>query len=206
MWSDTQISTSLEMKILQLLRRWGRGCVFSNSDFFSYGPSASVGRCLHSLKLKGIIRPLLRGLYDYPKFSSLLQEALAPDLHQVAMALARKHKWHIQPSGNAALNYWGLSTQVPTRILYFSDGPSRKFIIEGRTLEFKHISGKESHLGNSDCELFIQAVKELGEAAITDDYKHQILAVLTPKLKSQVEKALPLLTEKVRNILRTLLQ
>ena len=137
MWSDTQISTSLEMKILQLLRRWGRGCVFSNSDFFSYGPSASVGRCLHSLKVKGIIRPLLRGLYDYPKFSTLLQEALAPDLHQVAMALARKHKWHIQPSGNAALNYWGLSTQVPTRILYFSDGPSRKFSIEGRMLEFK---------------------------------------------------------------------
>lgn len=206
MQSDAQISTSLEMKILQLLRRWGRGCVFSNSDFFSYGPSASVGRCLHHLKLKGMIRPLLRGLYDYPKFSALLQEELAPDLHQVAIALARKHKWHIQPSGNAALNYWGLSTQVPTRILYFSDGPGRKFNIEGRTLEFKHISRKESYLGHIECELFIQAVKELGGAAITDDYKSQIRAILTPKLKTQVEKALPLLTEKLRSILRNLLQ
>lgn len=206
MQRESHILTSLETKILQLLRRWGRGCVFSNSDFFSYGPGASVGRCLHSLKSKGLIRPLLRGLYDYPKFSSLLQEELAPDLHQVATALARKHKWHIQPSGNAALNYWGLSTQVPTRILYFSDGPSRKFTIEGRTLEFKHISGKESHLGNSECELFIQAVKELGEAALTDDYKRQIQSILTPRLKAQVEKALPLLTEKLRTVLRNLLQ
>lgn len=189
-----------------MLRRWGRGCVFSNSDFFAYGPDASVGRCLHGLKSKGIIRPLRRGLYDYPKFSTLLQEELAPDLHKVATALARKHQWHIQPSGNAALNYWGLSTQVPTRILYFSDGSSRKFTIVGRTLEFKHISGKESHLGNSECELFIQAVKELGEAAITDDYKKRILAILTPKLKTQVKKALPLLTAKQRIILRNILQ
>lgn len=199
-------SPSLERKILALLGRWGRGCVFSNSDFFHLGSDSNISWCFSQLKKRGIIRPLWRGLYDYPKFSSLLQEELAPDLHQVATALARKHKWHIQPSGNAALNYWGLSTQVPTRILYFSDGPSRKFSIEGRTLEFKHISGKESHLGNSECELFIQAIKELGETALTDDYKGQILSLLTPKLKAQVEKALPLLTEKMRTIIRTLLQ
>ncbi len=199
-------SPSLERKILALLRRWGRGCVFSNSDFFHLGSDSNISWCFSQLKKSGIIRPLWRGLYDFPPFSALLQEELAPDLHLVATALARKHKWHIQPSGNAALNYWGLSTQVPTRILYFSDGPSRKFSIEGRTLEFKHISGKESHLGNSECELFIQAIKELGEAALTDDYKGQILSLLTPKLKAQVEKALPLLTEKVRTIKRTLLK
>lgn len=199
-------SVSLEKKILASLRRWGRGCVFSNSDFFHIGTDSNISWCFSQLKKRGIIRPLWRGLYDYPKFSSLLQENLAPDFHRVASALARKHKWHIQPSGNAALNYWGLSTQVPTRVLYFSDGPSRKFTIDGRTLEFKHISGKESYLGNLDCELFIQAIKELGDAAITDDYKEKIHSILTPKLKKQVEKALPLLTEKLRAILRNLLQ
>jgi hypothetical protein len=32
----------------------------------------------------------MRGLYDYPKFSSLLNQPLSPDIQQVAYALARK--------------------------------------------------------------------------------------------------------------------
>lgn len=196
----------LDEKILDLLRRWGRGCVFSNSDFFAYAPGASVGRSLHELKEKGKIRPLLRGLYDYPKYSTLLQEELAPDLNRVAQALARKHKWHIQTTGSTALNYLGLSTQIPMRVTFLSDGPSRKFTIDGRILEFKHTSIKESYLGDEECELFIQAIKELGDLALSDDYNGKIRAILTPKLRAQVDKALPLLTEKVRNIIRTLLQ
>lgn len=206
MQGEALIQTPLETKILHSLRRWGRGCVFSNSDFFAYAPGASIARCLHDLKQKGTIRPLLRGVYEYPKYSKLLQEELAPDLHLAAATLARKHKWHIQPSGNAALNYWGLSTQLPTRILYFSDGPSQTYTIDGRTLQFKHISAKESHLGDTECEMFIQAIKELGERALTEAYIGRIRAILTPKLRCKVQKALPLLTEKIRSILRIILQ
>jgi len=46
---------------------------------------------------------------------------------RVAHALARKFGWTIQVSGNTALNILGLSTQVPIRYLYLSDGKSRSF-------------------------------------------------------------------------------
>lgn len=197
--------TSLERKILNCLRRWGRGCVFSNSDFFPYAADNHVACILHHLKQRGVIRALMRGVYDYPKYSKLLQENLAPDMHQVARVMARKHKWHIQASGNTALNYWGWSTQVPTRLLYYSNGPSRCYTIEGRTLEFKHISGKEAYLGGIQCELFIQAIKELGKASISDAYLSKIIAAITPELRKEIEKAALLLTEKHRILVRTIL-
>jgi hypothetical protein len=57
--------------------------------------------------------------------TELLGQALSPELDQVAQALARKFNWRIQPSGDAVLNLLGLSTQVPARWIYLSDGPGR---------------------------------------------------------------------------------
>ena len=198
-------SASLEKRILATLRRWGRGCVFSYSDFCDIGTEGNIAWCFHQLKNKGIIRPLWKGIYDYPRYSTLLQETLAPDLEKVAHALARKHKWNIQISGNAALNYFGLSTQVPTRHLYLSDGPSRTFDIEGRTLEFKHIPAGEARLGNTECAMFIQAVKELGEHAHMEPYRALYSSILTPTLCRNLQKSLPLLSEKLRRLLRPLI-
>ena len=198
-------SASLEKRILATLRRWGRGCVFSYSDFCDIGTEGNIAWCFHQLKNKGIIRPLWKGIYDYPRYSTLLQETLAPDLEKVAHALARKHKWNIQMSGNAALNYFGLSTQVPTRHLYLSDGPSRTFDIEGRTLEFKHIPAGEARLGNTECAMFIQAIKELGDHALTEPYRALYSSILTPALCRNLQKSLPLLSEKLRRLLRVIL-
>ena len=204
MTGATTSKLSLERKILNYLRRWGRGCVFSNSDFFSLSSDANVACALHHLKKRGTIRPLWRGLYDYPKYSKLLREHLAPDLRLVAAALARKYKWHIRPSGSAALNHWGLSTQIPTRLLYFSSGPNRFYAIGNRSIEFKHVPSKQSHLGDAQCELFIQAIKELGDLSLSDTYLPKIKSILTPELIRSLNKATPLLTEKLRSSIRTI--
>jgi hypothetical protein len=54
---------------------------------------------------------------------------LSPDVDQVARAIARKFGWRIQPSGAIAANLLGLSTQVPARAAYLSDGPDRSYKI-----------------------------------------------------------------------------
>jgi integrase len=72
----------------------------------------------------------IRGIYDYPRFSKLLDQSLSPDIDQVARALARKFRWCIQPTGATALNFLGLSTQVPARAVYLSDGPDRVYQID----------------------------------------------------------------------------
>lgn len=141
----------------------------TNSDFSDLGLTSSIATSLYRLKEKKLIRPILKGIYDFPKFSELLQEEMAPDVEMVSRAIARKFQWHIQISGNAALNYLGLSTQIPMKIIYFSDGPNRQYEIFGRVIAFKHVSLKETKFSHAKSEIIVQALKELGEDRITDE-------------------------------------
>ena len=165
---------SIEDKILTRIKSHGRGWVMTNSDFGDIAQSATIDWSLYRLKDKKIIRPLMRGIYDYPHFSEFLQEELAPDMEMVARAIARKFRWNILISGNTALNYLGLSTQIQMRLIYFSDGPNRQYKIAGRTLEFKHISFKEARFSNTKSEIVVQALRELGMEHITTEVINKI--------------------------------
>lgn len=160
---------SIEDKILKRIKSHGRGWAMTNSDFGDIAKTATIDWSLYRLKDKKLIRPLMRGIYDYPRFSEILQEELAPDMEMVARAIARKFRWNILISGNTALNYLGLSTQIPMRLIYFSDGPSRQYEVAGRILEFKHISFKEARFTNTKSEIVVQALRELGMARITTE-------------------------------------
>ncbi len=123
---------------------------------------------LHRLEKSGSIRRIIRGLYDYPESSNLLKRQLSPNINQVAHALARKFRWKIQPTGATALNYFGLSTQVPGRLIYLTDGPKRSYDIMGTTLEFNNVGLKESKLKYPQSELVVQALKSLSEDRVDD--------------------------------------
>ena len=165
---------SIEDKILKRIKSHGRGWAMTNSDFGDIAKTATIDWSLYRLKDKKLIRPLMRGIYDYPRFSEILQEELAPDMEMVARAIARKFRWNILISGNTALNYLGLSTQIPMRLIYFSDGPSRQYEVAGRILEFKHISFKEARFTNTKSEIVVQALRELGMEHITTEVINKI--------------------------------
>ena len=129
---------ALEDTVLSRIYGRGRGWAFSKKDFSALGESGSIDRALSRMAEKGVIRRVMRGLYDYPAYSKLLKKDLSPDIDQVAQALARKFGWQIQISGNAALNIMGLSTQVPTQYLYLSDGPSKTYQVGNIGIEFKN--------------------------------------------------------------------
>ena len=177
---------SIEDKIFARIIRHGRGSVMTNRDFWDIANPASVDWCLYRLKDKKIIRPIIRGIYDYPKFSELLQEELAPDLGAVAQAIARKNQWHIQISGSAALNLLGLSTQIPVKTVYYSDGPTRNFMIGDRKLQFKHILLRETKIGSPRSEMIVQALSELGEDNITPEIIDKLKRQITPKEREKL--------------------
>ena len=58
------------------------------------------------------------GVYDYPKRSELPGGDVAPDVDQVAYAIARNTGARIQPSEAVAASLLGLTDQVPARIVY----------------------------------------------------------------------------------------
>ena len=180
---------AIEQKIVSRIYGRGRGWAFTKTDFVAGFGEANIHQALSTLARAGTIRRVCHGVYDYPRHSELLGQALSPDIDQVAQALARKFNWRIQPSGEAALNLLGLSTQVPGRWIYLSDGPSREYRIgedASQTLAFRKSRLKDAGFKHRESGLLVQALKALGkervDAAVIETLRRQ----LDPKLRGRV--------------------
>ena len=175
-----------EATTLQVIQRAGRGWAFSQRDFARLGNRDAIDKALQRLARKGTIRRAIRGIYDYPRFSTLLDQNLSPDTDQVAQALGRKFGWRIQPSGPASQNIIGLSTQVPARVVYLSDGPERSYLIDKTPLVFEHTLLKEAGFKHRESALIVQALKSLGPDRITPSVIAKAREWLDPGLRRKV--------------------
>jgi len=134
---------SIENKILSKVYGHSKGWAFTPTDFSRDFKRNNVDKALSSLLKKEKIKRACRGVYYHSKYSELLKQELGPNIDQVAQAIARKFNWRIQASGDAALNLLGLSTQIPGKYVYLSDGPDRSYQIGNTTLTFKKSALKE---------------------------------------------------------------
>ncbi len=180
------MNQSSENRILNRIRGTGSGWSFSPRDFLDLGERATIDSALHRLTAKGQVRRVIRGIYDYPRYSELLKQQLSPDIDQVARALARKFRWRIQPSGATALNLLGLSTQVPARAVYLSDGPDKSFKVGNTTLAFEHTALKEAGFKLGESGLIVQALKSLGQERITPEVISKIRTWLPTSLRPRI--------------------
>jgi len=180
------MSNSIENKILKKIRGHGSGWAFSAVDLAHLGSRTAIDVTLSRLNNRGVIRRVLRGIYDYPKFSSFLNETLSPDMDEVARALARKFGWKIEIDGLSALNYLGISTQVPGRLLYSSNGPNRTYKVTRRHLEFRHVALKDSGFKMIQSTVIVQAIKALGADHVSEDVIEKIRDWLDKKLRDKV--------------------
>ena len=112
-------------KISEIISQAKPESVFVASDFSHIAPINTVRQCLSWLEKSQQIVRVMRGVYCQPVYSELLQECEAPSPHHVLMGLARNFGWMIVPSGATVLNVLSLSTQVPVRWSFVSDGPYR---------------------------------------------------------------------------------
>lgn len=179
---------SLENKIINRVYGNGRGWVFFKNDFLDLGSAGAVDQALGRLMKSQRIRRVMRGLYDYPKYSKLLEQYLSPDVDQVAHALARKFGWTIQVSGNTALNILGLSTQVPTRYLYLSDGKSRSYKVGNQELSFKKTLLKDIGLKYPESALLVQAIKALDKRHLSGEACRQVRTYFSEKARERILK------------------
>ena len=171
---------SVKDKIVKRVWRRGRGYAFSSKDFLNLGSRASVDRALSDLVREEKIRRVARGLYDYPRVSELLGGELSPDADQVAQAVARKHGQTIVASGPWAANVLGLTTQVPARIVYLTEGPPREFRVGRQEVEFRRVA--PSSLRGADnvmSGLVVQALRHLGSDRVDVDVVDRLRQRLT---------------------------
>ena len=85
------------------------GSVFAMVDFADLAPNNAANRVVTRLAAEGVLIPVIRGIYQKPKYSALLKENVLPGVDEVAAALARKCGWTIRADGDTALNQLGLA-------------------------------------------------------------------------------------------------
>ena len=166
------------------------GTVYVAVDFVDISDKTSVNAYLARLVDEGLIRRVLRGVYDKPEYNDFLGEYVAPSPNKVANALARNFGWTIVPCGDTALNLLGLSTQVPAEWVYVSDGTYKKYTYDNTTIEFKRTTNKEVSKLSYKTALTVQALKALGKEKIDDTVINRLTKLLTAdEKKTMIEEA-----------------
>jgi hypothetical protein len=130
---------------------------------------------------------LAKGIYLNPKIDPQLG-TLHPSLEDVAHAIALKEKVRIRPTGAYALNRLGLSTQVPMKVVFLTDGSPRKIKIGKGTISFKHTTPKKLAAEDPLTFLVIQALLELGKDGIDDKVFNRLHQVLQDKSTKTIRK------------------
>jgi len=177
---------SYKESIVNKIESFEPGTVFIANDFLEIASYERIRNILNRLVKDGTIRRILKGVYYQPRYSELLDEYESPNVHQVALAIARKYNWTITPSENTALNILGLSTQVPVKWLYLSDGRYITYSFDGIDIEFKRRSNAEISNMSTITAMVIQAIKAIGKDRISETQ----IDILKKRLSSEEKKAL----------------
>ncbi|SFI26480.1 DUF6088 family protein [Planctomicrobium piriforme] len=157
---------SIDSLVFATIRSHGRGSVFVPADFLDIGSRRAVDVTLHRLAKQGVIRRLARGVYDFPKEHKVLGP-LTPSAEVVARALAGRDRTRIQPAGAYAANALGLSEQVPAKVVFLTDGPTRTVKVGPITIQLRRTTPKNMEAAGRLSGLLIQAFRELGQEHVT---------------------------------------
>lgn len=175
-------------QILARIERLGDGKAFSAKDFLDIASRTTVDVTLASLTQNGKIRRIRRGLYDIPRINPALGGKLSPDIDEAARAIARRQRWKIVPEGAWAANLLGLSTQVPSKITYLTDGPNNEVPIGRRNIHFKHARPKAMAGPEGKIALVVQALRHLGKAGVGAREVERLRASLSPAERRKLVK------------------
>lgn len=156
------IAKSIKNRIVRKQRGW----VFTPWDFEDLGSREAIDKTLSRLAGGMTIRRIARGIYDYPRMSNF--GPIRSDLYAVASAMARNSQSRIQVSEAYAANILGLTTQVPGKMVFYTDGTKRIRKIGNQTLIFKQASPKKLGGAGRISGLVLQGLRYFGKIGIPE--------------------------------------
>ena len=194
---------STEKSILDRIRGHGRGWVFTPRHFLDLASRPAITSALRRQTEAATIRQLGRGLYDYPKHHPTLG-VLSPTPEALAEAMAGRDRVRLQPSGAYAASLLGLSEQIPAKVVFLTDGPSRVIRVGPTTLQLRHTTPRNMAAAGRPSGLVIQALRHLGPEHVTSDRLAKLRGVLQPDERRALLKDLPLAPEWMHGPLKEL--
>lgn len=191
---------STDDKIEEKVNKAKPGSILFIEDFLGVGTAGAVHVSLHRLVKAKQIKRLSRGIYAKPKHSDLVGEIL-PSTEEIAEAIAKRDKARILPTGSYAMHMLGLTTQIPLKLVYLTDGSPRKIKIGKRTIQFKKTTPKNLSLKGEVSKLVVQALREIGKDKATEEELEKIYTLLKQEDKKTLKHDIALAPQWIAEIM-----
>lgn len=175
------------------------------TEFRGKGSQAAIKKAMSRIAKAGKISRLAHGIYYIPKSDPKLGK-LRPDPEQVVKMVAQKERIRIRPAGSYALHKLGLTTQVPTRRVYLTDGNSRQFKLGNVLIRFKSTSAKKLAMKGEISSLVIQAIEEIGVEHISKEIQVKLKEFLLNEDSKNLQHDLRLASAKVNDYIVKLMK
>lgn len=192
---------SVEYKIEKAIKLRPRGFLLFADDFSDKGSDESIRKALQLLKEKDLIRSVAHGIYVRPVISNYIGEVL-PTAEEVAKAIARRDKIKLVPTGVYALHALGLSTQVPLKLVFLTDGAPRIIKVGNRTIKLKKTTPKNLKAKGKISSLAIQALREIGKGNATEEELQKIISLLQKEDKKTLQHDITLAPAWIKRIMQ----
>lgn len=198
------MNESVEIQILEKVKKARRGTLFFNENFIAKGNADTVRKALERLVKAGDLIRIATGIYVRPEIDPVIG-AVTPGIDEIAKAIAKRDKARIVPTGVYALNRLGLSTQVPLNVVYLTDGAARKVKIGKRAITFKRTTPKNLAAVGEISKLVIQALRAIGKDNVTPEETEKIQELLRKENPVHLQLDYRVAPEWIRRIMQPVL-
>ncbi|WP_341485629.1 DUF6088 family protein [Thioclava sp. GXIMD4215] len=150
----------LSEQIMTHAARLSEGTPLAAKGLLHLGKRAAVDQALSRLAERGQLLRAGRGVYLRPVQTRF--GTRGPSVEQAVEALAQQRGEVIVPSGIAAANALGLTTQVPVRTVYLTSGRSRTLRIGQQAVELRHAPKWQLSLSGKTAGQVVRALAWIG--------------------------------------------
>jgi hypothetical protein len=138
------------------------GGTISAKELLHLGERAAIDQALSRLVKRSELMRLKRGLFALPVKTRF--GARAPSVEAVVENIAKTTGERVSLSGASAANMLGLSTQNPSRQIYWTSGPSRYLKLGAQNVEMKHVPSWQLRAPNSRAGHAFRALAYFGKS------------------------------------------
>lgn len=194
------MTKSIEVQVLERIKRNLKGTIFFVDSFVKITNAKAINKALERLVKSGEIERVAQGIYVRPVIDNYIGKVF-PSIEEIAVAIAKRDRATIVPTGSYAMYKLGLTTQVPLNIVFYSDTSARKIKIGKQTITFKKASSKNLAFIGETSTLAIQALRTIGKDQVTAEEIKQINKILKNENPKHLQHDLQLAPVWIRKII-----
>lgn len=166
----------------------------------------TISQALARLTRAGTVQRVGRGLYAWPRISTLTKRVMSPSVDALAQAWARRNGVRIIPFGAHAANLLGLSTQVPAKYVYYTNGRTQDVRLGGSQVRFLNRGPKTMDVRGQLAACIFQALRYMGKDQVTPGTVLRLRRLLRPRDSADILRNLKYATAWMKPVLQSVIQ